>query len=76
MGIAIDRERLRLARLRKGWTLTQVSDRCRELGTPVDYGNYRRYELGTIRPGAPALRVIAEALDLDVADLALPLDAA
>lgn len=73
-GVAINRQRLQTERLRKGWTLRQLSDRTEELGKRVDFGNLSKYERGLITPAAPALLVIARALDLDVTDLALPLD--
>jgi len=57
------------ARMRKGWTLRQVSERCEELGTPVDHGNLARYEHGQIRPVPRTLLVIARALDLTVDEL-------
>lgn len=62
---------MRLARLRKGWTVRDVSQRCRELGTPVDFSLYSRYERGPTYPGPGRLAAIAAALDLDVEDLLL-----
>lgn len=73
-GIAIDRQRMRDERLRRGWSLRQLSDRTAELGKRVDHGNYARYENGEKRPEPQNLLFIARALELDVTDLALPLD--
>jgi transcriptional regulator with XRE-family HTH domain len=71
-GTPIDTAKLRLARQRKGWTVRDVSQRCRELGTPVDFGAYSRYERGLTDPGPGRLLAIAQALDLTVDELLLP----
>ena len=68
----MDTEKLRRARLRKGWTVRDVSSRCEELGTPVAFGLIAYYERGDGFPTAPKLLVIAKALDVEVDDLLLP----
>ena len=57
------------ARLRKGWTQRQVSERCKELGREVNNSNLSKYERGEYAPSPPFLAVLAQALDLTVDDL-------
>lgn len=71
-GVPIDVEKLRRARLRKGWTTRDISGRCAELGTPVPYGTYAYYERGAALPPPRRLLVIAQALEVEVDDLLLP----
>ena len=68
-GVAVNTQLLRLARLRKGWSLRDVADRTEQLGKRVDHGNIARYEHGQIRPNPRALALVAEALDLTVDEL-------
>lgn len=58
------------ARLRKGLTLRQLADACREAGTSVDHGQLGRIERGEASP-RPGLRAtLAEVLGIDpVTDL-------
>jgi transcriptional regulator with XRE-family HTH domain len=61
---------LRLARARKGWSLTRLVAECAQLGTVVDRGNLSRAEHG--KPGSLGVEkvpAVAEALGVDVADL-------
>ncbi|HEY9367592.1 helix-turn-helix transcriptional regulator [Streptomyces sp.] len=56
-------------RLRRGWTLRDLAQKCADKGAPVDYSHLARIERGLHTPG-PKLRVVlAELLDLDIADL-------
>ncbi len=70
-GLAVDRQKMRLARQNKGWTVRDVSRRCEELGTRVHFSLYAKYERGPTRPGIGRLYAIATALDLKVEDLLL-----
>lgn len=68
-GLKILGEKLRRARLRKGWTLRDVTAHTAGLGRQVDYGNISAYERGLQRPNPGTLLVLARALDLDMDDL-------
>jgi transcriptional regulator with XRE-family HTH domain len=68
-GVTINTEMLRAARLRKGWSLRDVSTRCEQLGRKVDHSNVARYERGELRPHPWTLQIVAQALDLDVDEL-------
>lgn len=58
----------RSERLRRGWTLQQIEEMCRDEGTPITYTQLSRIERGKATP-RPALRaVLARLLDLDVAE--------
>lgn len=70
--VLIDAEKLKRARLRKGWTLRDLSARCKELGTPVDFGSIARWERGANGPNPDVLPVVALALDGNVDDFLLP----
>lgn len=65
-GLPINSAELMRARVRKGWTLRQVTERCAEpdLDVKVDHGNLARYEKGLIRPTPRVLRALASALDV------------
>ena len=56
-------------RLRKGLTLRDLSARCAELGSPINYSFLSRIERGISQPSARVLPVLAEALGLEVDDL-------
>jgi transcriptional regulator with XRE-family HTH domain len=76
-GVAVNGKAIRDARLRKGWTLRDVSDACeelarKELGCKVDYGNVSQYERGLIRPNPRTLYTLAMALGVTVDDLRDP----
>jgi transcriptional regulator with XRE-family HTH domain len=67
---AVNGNAVLMARLRKGWTQYEVARKCAELGHPYDDTQISKIERGLIAyPRAAAMRVLAEALDLDVADL-------
>lgn len=68
-GLKILGEKLRRARLRKGWTLRDVTAQTAGLGRQVDYGNLSAYERGLQRPNPGTLLVLAQALGLDMDDL-------
>lgn len=68
-GQRIDTALLRLARLRKGWTLRDVSQRCEALGTKVAYAQIGMYERDEISPTPKTLLALATALDLTVDEL-------
>jgi hypothetical protein len=64
----VDGEAIRDARLRKGWTQEQLQVECASRGTPV--WNVSRIESGSIRfPNPASLVALADALELDMADL-------
>jgi len=71
-GLPIDSAELMRARVRKGWTLRDVTERCKDAGTKVDFGNLARYEKGDIRPTPPVLKVLAEVLGVSTDDLLIP----
>ena len=73
--IPVNGRRMQRARLRKGWTLRDLSGRCSELGRPIDFGNIAAYERGDHTPNPGTLLILARALDVDVDDL-LAADAA
>lgn len=60
-------------RLRRGWTLRDLAQKCADKGASVDFGHLARIERRLHTPG-PKLRVVlAELLELDINDLeALP----
>lgn len=61
--------RMERARLRKGWTLRQLADRCAAAGQSADHSNLSRIERGDVAP-RPALRaVLAQVLDMAIDDL-------
>ena len=56
----------RSERLRRGWTLQQLEEMCRDKGAPITYTQLSRIDRGKATP-RPALRaVLAELLGLDV----------
>ena len=55
-------------RLRRGWTLPELADKCTELGSPIDDGNLSRIERGQQVPRPQLRSVLANLLDLDVTD--------
>lgn len=71
-GLPINPAELMRARVRKGWTLRDVTDRCKAAGTNVDFSNLARYEKGTFRPSPPVLKVLAEVLGVSTDDLLVP----
>ena len=68
-GVPIDGQKLRLLRLRKGWSLRDVEDASKALGHTVQFGNLRSYENGTIRPYPRTLFALAQALGVEVDEL-------
>lgn len=68
-GVAVNTELLRLARIRKGWTLRDVTARTKELGREIDFGNLSRYERGERDPRPWVVKTLADALDVTVDEL-------
>jgi transcriptional regulator with XRE-family HTH domain len=68
-GQRIDTGLLLRARLRKGWTLRDVSQRCEDLGTKVAFAQISQYERDVVSPTPRTLLVLAQALDLTVDEL-------
>jgi len=68
-GQRINTALLRRARLRKGWTLRDVSARCDDLKTPVSFALIAMYERDEVSPTPKNLRAVAIALDLTVDEL-------
>lgn len=74
-GVKVNHHLLKRARLRKGWSVREVSKRCEEIGietgsgVKVDFGNVSRYERGRVLPVPQTLFVLAQALDLTVDEL-------
>lgn len=57
------------ARLRRGWTLRDVAERCAGLGFTLSDSNLSKYERGVVKPSPKTLLAIARALDVTVDDL-------
>ena len=58
------------ARVRKGLSRLQLSQRCEQVGTvPVDDSNITKYERGDVCPSPQTLVSLAAALDCTVDDL-------
>lgn len=55
-------------RLQRGWTLPELATRCTEAGAKTDDGNLSRIERGEQVPRPQLLAVLADLLELDVAD--------
>ena len=68
-GVAINGEALRMARLRKGWSLRDVETATGAAGAKVDFSNISRYERGDLRPYPRTLKAMADALDVTVNEL-------
>lgn len=65
------------ARLRRGWTLRELAEKCIEQGVSASYNNLARIERGKGVPYPKLRAVLAELLDLDAAhDFPLPRKAA
>lgn len=61
------------ARLLRGWTQRELAERCAELGQPYDDTLISKVERGRVeRPGPKVLRVLTEALGLDMDELLTP----
>lgn len=70
-GVLIDGRALELARLRQGLSRHALSRKCKAAGDRVDNANIARYEREELRPSAKTLLAMAQALGMDVADLAV-----
>ena len=72
-GLPINPAELMRARVRKGWTLRDVTERCdKDLKVKVDFGNLARYEKGDIRPTPRVLLALATVLEVSTDDLLVP----
>ena len=56
-------------RLRRGWTQEDLAQRCADAGVHVTYSAISKIERGTQVPRPKLRAVLAELLDLDIADL-------
>jgi len=61
--------KLRTLRETKGLFQTDLAEACTAAGQPLDYSRISRYETGRTKPTPPILLALANALDVDVADL-------
>lgn len=59
---------VREQRLRRGWTQEDLARRCAEAGVVVTYSALSKIERGTQVPRPKLRAVLADLLDLDVAD--------
>ena len=57
------------ARVRHGWTLRDLAGECEAKGVTVDFGTLGRIERGECTPRPRLRAVLADLLDLDVAEL-------
>ena len=67
--VDIDKDKLRLARLRAGLSMRGVTRRATQLGRKVDFANYSRYEKGERRPYPHTAAALAEVFGVDITDL-------
>lgn len=68
-GVAINGEALRMARLRKGYSLRKVAEVAEASGARLDHTNISRYERGYLRPYPRTLKVLADVLEVTVDEL-------
>lgn len=68
-GQRINTALLRRARLRKGWTLRDMSAQCEAAGTKVAYAQIGVYERDEVSPTPRTLLVLATVLGLTVDEL-------
>lgn len=60
--------KFREQRLKRGWTLPELADKCTALGSPIGDSNLSRIERGVQVPRPQLRAVLAELLDLEVND--------
>lgn len=58
---------MREARLRRGWSLRYLAEKCAEEGVPASYNNLARIDRGEGVPYPKLRAALARALDLDAA---------
>jgi transcriptional regulator with XRE-family HTH domain len=63
----INADTFREQRLRRGWTLPELAEKCTEAGAKTDDGNLSRIERGEQVPRPKLRAVLADLLELDVA---------
>jgi transcriptional regulator with XRE-family HTH domain len=70
VGPIINGDVLLRARMRKGLTLRDVAQQCRDLGQDVDFSTLARWEMGGVQVRVPrVLPVLGQVLGLSVDDM-------
>lgn len=71
LSIPFDGTLARHERERQGLTLEDLAARCEKAGLKIDHSTISRWEAGIFGPTARRLKVLADALNVDVDDLCL-----
>lgn len=72
LSLPFDGTRARRERERQGLTLADLTERCERAGLRIDRTTLSRWETGVFGPTAPRLKILAMALDVEVAELLTP----